>query len=473
MYYYISVDIEDLAEVFITESISSPAIKAAHTFNRVINPDTDLQEYLILTKSDRGGDYSIKIDSFLLDDALLYEYRNGNKLLYFYPKTIYLKRNYCSVRFSSEDLYNHFLQYSKIGNIESKCVEKYKEDFYIEYMKEDSLLNNIPKSEVFLKINDYIKFDNWYNRIKGALVACSVGQMSSRKINVDHLLYDIGYIEKDLLYLIDTAIQKNHIIEEVDCYIYLLSNYSEVFKEVTRKNIHNFDVIKVLFTKINNIITLKINAGSSLQTNKSLLDALSLRIKNNFTTIIKRVNKFISDADKVNLDAFKITQKGSIDFTSPWYSKAEIDFFNIILNKIRSIPIGTNNFNVQNLVIQAARDFKNKKSSHTKLGILLLESLRIYWKYIHNRIKYYTLPIELPIFCSVLAFLLHSSDFKEMQLFMAKNDIVDKQFGYMLLGAYLGYAYLPRTLTWILYDNPSYYVPMDDYLFNITKKIKF
>ena len=138
MKYYISINSWNLLESFVTESLSPFAFYNKRNFgnnlSRFINSSNDKINFIVLSTVDNGGDYSIIVDDTILDTSSIKSVK-GLKTMFVYSKTLYYKKGIVSFRFGSQASLDAFVAESQIL-FEVKCIDKYKEDFFIKEVKE-------------------------------------------------------------------------------------------------------------------------------------------------------------------------------------------------------------------------------------------------------------------------------------------------------------------------------------------------
>lgn len=173
MVYYIEISSWNLLESFVTESISPYSFYKERNYgnnlSRYMSGEKEKTNFLILSTEDMGGEFSIKIDESLIDLKSL-EAIPGMKKAFMYPRTIYYKKGLVHFRFSNDQLRDALLAESHIL-LEVKCLEKYLPDFYIQKKKSINrpTISKLKDSLSFERVS-FIRFDNRYNKIKGALI---------------------------------------------------------------------------------------------------------------------------------------------------------------------------------------------------------------------------------------------------------------------------------------------------------------
>lgn len=211
------------------------------------------------------------------------------------------------------------------------------------------------------------------------------------------------------------------------------------------------------------IIQSSVGAHKYDATIKSLFDRMSDTINN----IVANIDKNASHREEFDLTSL-VMDIGKIRLAIS--SGAESDFFNIVLQKTVGTDeeVMSDNY-ILNLIESSAIAFKKMPSSQSAEGIKILDCLRNYWAYKKHKGSGFTIPKELEIFSSIMAFFVKPFGFEQIERYMQNNDIYGKEYSFMLWGASIGYASLPKTLTKSIYNNPSAYTIVDNYLFSVMK----
>ena len=107
MIYYINVTSWNLLESFVTESISPHFFYLERSFgnnlSRFLDSNHELSNFLVLSTRETKSDYSIQVDSSLIDEESLSPVKS-HSTLFTYSKTIYYKKGLVAFRFATEEL---------------------------------------------------------------------------------------------------------------------------------------------------------------------------------------------------------------------------------------------------------------------------------------------------------------------------------------------------------------------------------
>lgn len=127
---------------------------------------------------------------------------------------------------------------------------------------------------------------------------------------------------------------------------------------------------------------------------------------------------------------------------------------------------------VLSLIVESANKYKCLECSNTEKGKQILGTLREFWAYKHNQCSSFSIPDNLVVLKSLMAFFIKPFGFDQIDRYAQNRGIECKEFGYMLRGAIIGYAAFPKTFTDVLYANADIYIPMDEYLTVIHKLVE-
>lgn len=127
---------------------------------------------------------------------------------------------------------------------------------------------------------------------------------------------------------------------------------------------------------------------------------------------------------------------------------------------------------VLSLIVESANKYKCLECSNTEKGKQILGTLREFWAYKHNKCSSFSIPDNLVVLKSLMAFFIKPFGFDQIDRYAQNRGIECKEFGYMLRGAIIGYAAFPKTFTDVLYANADIYIPMDEYLTVIHKLVE-
>lgn len=154
-------------------------------------------------------------------------------------------------------------------------------------------------------------------------------------------------------------------------------------------------------------------------------------------------------------------------------SVEEKQFLNIIVNEALTCEQRTlSDDMILNLIAKSANIFKREKSATTEIGQQILSTLREFWAYKRNQSSSFSMPENLTVLRSLMAFFVKPLGFDQIERYIQNKSIDGKEWGFMLRGILVGYAALPKTFTNTLYGHQEIYAPMDEYLNVIHKQIE-
>jgi hypothetical protein len=85
----------------------------------------------------------------------------------------------------------------------------------------------------------------------------------------------------------------------------------------------------------------------------------------------------------------------------------------------------------------------------------------------------FEIPTDLPILQAIMAFYIKAQGFDQIERFMLIRKYQHKEFAFMLWGAFVGFAAIPKTFTKIIYENTNQSINdhIDTYLDQIKSKL--
>lgn len=201
------------------------------------------------------------------------------------------------------------------------------------------------------------------------------------------------------------------------------------------------------------------------------LGALFVRVSDIMNDLIG--NAKVSGEANRNIDYSCFSLKNltiSIDVLN---SDEEKVFLDIIMNEaLMCKQRGLSDEVVLNLIVESANKYKCLECSNTEKGKQILSTLREFWSYKHNQCSSFSIPANLVVLKSLMAFFIKPFGFDQIDRYAQNRGIDSKEYGYMLRGALIGYTAFPKTFTDALYTNTDIYIPMDEYLTAIHKQVE-
>jgi hypothetical protein len=201
----------------------------------------------------------------------------------------------------------------------------------------------------------------------------------------------------------------------------------------------------------------------------STLGALFVRLSDGTNDLLKKINKIDNDKS-VNFSNIQIINN-EFRFINDGFCSEEIEYLNIVLNYILSNHSkGTRVLSeneILNIIIETGKIYKQTSSYETNIKTDILKVLREYWSYKNNKTKTFDIPNNLPILQAIMSFYLKAQGFDQIERFMLNRKYQHKEFAFLLWGAYVGFASIPKTFTKIIFENknPLIIEYIENYLF--------
>lgn len=231
---------------------------------------------------------------------------------------------------------------------------------------------------------------------------------------------------------------------------------------------YEFKSIKQQIADIKQQIT-NIESGSSMY--DTTLGALFVRVSDIMNDLIGKAK--VSGEANGNIDYFCFSLKNLTISIEVLNSDEEKVFLDVIMNEaLMCKQRGLSDEVVLNLIVESANKYKCLECSNTEKGKQILSTLREFWSYKHNQCSSFSIPANLVVLKSLMAFFIKPFGFDQIDRYAQNRGIDNKEYGYMLRGALIGYTAFPKTFTDALYTNTDIYIPMDEYLTAIHKQVE-
>ena len=212
-----------------------------------------------------------------------------------------------------------------------------------------------------------------------------------------------------------------------------------------------------------------IESGSSMY--DTTLGALFVRVSDIMNELIGKAK--VSGEANGNIDNSCFSLKNltiSIDVVNSYEEKV---FLDVIMNKALMCKQRVlSDEVVLNLIVESANKYKCLECSNTEKGKQILSTLREFWSYKHNQCSSFSIPANLVVLKSLMAFFIKPFGFDQIDRYAQNKGIDSKEYGYMLRGALIGYTAFPKTFTDALYSYTDIYIPMDEYLRAIHRQVE-
>lgn len=199
------------------------------------------------------------------------------------------------------------------------------------------------------------------------------------------------------------------------------------------------------------------------QLEQELIDD-STKYDNILSAIFNRISDILNDLIK---NASSLTNGGIVDLSQVSISDSlylssnsddsEICYFNILLNCILNTTTAKqlSEHSVLLILEESAKLFKSAPLSDTDSGRKVLNTLREYWSYKNQRIESFTIPEGLPVLQSIMSFFVKPLGYDQIERYMMIKKFYSKAYAFMLWGAWIGFADMPKTFTNVLYQDDN------------------
>ncbi len=201
----------------------------------------------------------------------------------------------------------------------------------------------------------------------------------------------------------------------------------------------------------------------------AIISAIFIRISDILNDIIRNSSnmngKGIIDLSLINTEFEDV----SINNTS---NNPEIGYFNILLKYIinNTKKIQISEYHAIQLLEESAKLFKNDPLSGSDAGNKILNTLRTYWAFKNQRVEEFSIPNDMPVLQSIMAFFIKPLGFEQIERYMLMKNIQQKSYAFMLWGAWIGFADMPKTFTNVLYQNEDVNSMTENLLESIMQK---
>ncbi|MDH6357778.1 lantibiotic ABC transporter [Parabacteroides sp. PF5-9] len=199
----------------------------------------------------------------------------------------------------------------------------------------------------------------------------------------------------------------------------------------------------------------------------STIGAMFIRLSDGVNELIKKVNK-TEGSHTIDLSKIQVLDNKSLYIISDNENKVEIAYLNIVfqyilehsLNSIRIVS----EVDILNLILATAKIFKNTELSNTEEGKQILITLGGYWRYKKQETDSFSIPANLPVLQAIMSFFIKAQGFEQIERFMLNRKYQNKEYAFMLWGAYIGFAAIPKTFTSVIYQNNDTDIELENFL---------
>lgn len=327
-------------------------------------------------------------------------------------------------------------QYNEVINL-AKMRSEEKKQLYNNQRKDDLLQektyieNCISQIEV---TDNVIEVRKELNSIK------ALEKANGERIGKKRLYFKKGTVEYE------RKQQLNNILDEFENgnteYIHYKNRLYQIDQELNADSNKFDNILSAIFTRISDILNDLINNSSGL-TNRGMVDLSKVSISDSL-------------------------------YLSSNPDDPEICYFNILLNYILSSTTAKqlSEHSVLLVLEESARLFKSMPLSREKSGKMILNTLREYWSYKNQRVDSFNIPEDMPVFQSIMSFFVKPLGFDQIERYMMIKKFSSKAYAFMLWGAWIGFADMPKTFTNVLYQNNDVNLLIDNKLEGLLLKTR-
>lgn len=398
--------------------------------------------------------FSFEKDSYISQD---YNYNKTKGALFGYVRGLYTTQDRVNMDLLNnlKDLKNEFgglhtcimmggiIDHEKdVANMISKC-----KDAYFSEVGQSSSFDVIVAN--YFEINKIMKL-----RMKE--VTSDIGmEILSRKEELESTIkgidteYNIDFVKREFARIKDeekeNGLKKGKTREQ-----YKQGTPERVYKDKLKKIIEEYNKDYELRQLKYELASL--DQESSPNKYDSILTSLFFRISDIMNELIKGVSNK-TDKNAVSLSDIEISND-SIRIIND-SNNPEKEYFNILLKYIidNTRDVSISEFSVMQMIEQTALLFKSSQQAKTEEGITILNTLRGYWAYKKHKADNFNIPDNMKVLQSIMSFMIKPFDFSQIERYMLIKGYQEKCYAYMLLGAWMGFADMPKTFTNILYQD--------------------
>ncbi|MBR0432183.1 MAG: lantibiotic ABC transporter [Bacteroidaceae bacterium] len=384
-----------------------------------------LQNNLRDLKNSFGGmNTQIMMSDVFNDNSDLSERIRGSKELYF--KTVGMSHSFDVL----------LDQYKEVINL-ARLRSEQKKQLYNNNQNKDDLLQE--KTDIEYCIS---RIEKTYNIVEVRKELDSIKALE--KANGERVGKSRLYFKKDTEEY-ERKQQLKNIIEEFEKgnaeYIQLKNRAFQVEQELNDDSNKYDNILSAIFTRISDILNDLIKNAASL-TNGGIVDL-----------------SHVAFSDSLYLSSNQ--------------NDSELCYFNILLKCIlnRTTAKLLSEHSVLLILEESAKLFKSMPLSKEDSGQKILNTLREYWSYKNQRADSFNIPEDMPVLQSIMSFFVKPLGFDQIERYMMIKKFSNKAYAFMLWGAWIGFADMPKTFTKVLYQNDDINSLIDNKLEEISLKL--
>ena len=326
-------------------------------------------------------------------------------------------------------------QYNEVINL-AKMRSEEKKQLYNNQRKDDLL-----QEKTYLE-NCISQIEVSFNIIEARKELKSIKALdkaNGERIGKSRLYFKKGTVEYE------RKQQLKNIIDEFENgnaeYIHYKNRLYQIDQELNDDSNKFDNILSAIFTRISDILNDLINNSSGL-TNRGMVDLSKVSISDSL-------------------------------YLSSNPDDSEICYFNILLNCILSSTTAKqlSEHSVLLVLEESAKLFKSMPLSKENSGKMILNTLREYWSYKNQRIDSFNIPEGMPVLQSIMSFFVKPLGFDQIERYMMIKKFSSKAYAFMLWGAWIGFADMPKTFTNVLYQDDNINYLIDNKLEELSLKL--
>lgn len=182
------------------------------------------------------------------------------------------------------------------------------------------------------------------------------------------------------------------------------------------------------------------------------IQAIFTRLSDLSNEIIKKIS---ATECRNDLDLSPINISNRIEVASSYGLPEELSFFNMLLNVILDNPLDSpiSDNAILRLVEKGTQAFIELPESATEDGKAIVNCMRGFWLYKNHRAASFDIPSNMEVIKSTMGFLLKPFGFDQIERYLLNKKCQHKEYAFMLWGACIGFADMPKTFTEVLYSD--------------------
>ena len=202
----------------------------------------------------------------------------------------------------------------------------------------------------------------------------------------------------------------------------------------------------------------------------STLGALFIQLSDITNELMKKVSKE-NILHSIDLSNVQTVDKNKLHITSQKDNEEEVCYFNTVLHYILEHSMSGSRLVSEtallDLILETAKIFKKNEIARTDIGQQILTTLGQYWRYKKQEADSFSIPDNLPILQAIMSFYIKAQGFEQIERFMLNRKYQYKEYAFMLWGAYIGFAAIPKTFTNAIYQNGDVNKELDNFLLSL------